>query len=174
MLDRHIFLIGMAGSGKSSLGKRVAANLKLPYIDTDRRIAELTGISVQEILQEKGEHVFRHAETNCLMTLLDDPPSIVSTGGGCVLNPVNCQIMRNHGVIILIDRPPEDIVQDIRLETRPLLQEKGAQEVPKIYAERIEYYRKAADMVLDNAYGYHNAVFMLEKMITSHFNLNRK
>jgi shikimate kinase len=143
-------------------------------------VAERTGgvpLFIEEVtrlLLERGEQAFRNAETNCLISLLNEPPALVSTGGGCVMNPVNCQIMRNHGLIILIDRPPEDIMQDIRLETRPLLQEKGAQEVPKIYADRIEWYRKAADAVLDNAYGYHNAVYMLEKMIVSRFNLNHR
>lgn len=174
MLDRHLFLIGMAGSGKSSLGKRVANNLQLPYIDTDRRITELTHMSVPEIFLEKGEKAFRNAETNLLAMLIDERPAIVSTGGGCVLNPVNYEIMRNHGLIILIDRPPEDIMQDIRLETRPMLQEKGVEEVPKMYFERIDRYKKAADVVLNNAFGYHNAMTALEKIILSRFNLGNR
>ncbi len=172
MLTRHIFLIGMAGSGKSSLGKKVANKLALPYIDTDKRISELVGMSIPELFLEQGEQAFRNAETNYLASIIDQPKAIVSTGGGCILNPINYEIMRNHGIIILIDRPPEDIMQDIRLETRPLLQEKGVEEVPKMYQERIERYRKAADVVLDNAYGYHNAVYVLEKIILSRFNLN--
>jgi Shikimate kinase len=171
MLKRHIFLIGMAGSGKTSLGKKVASKLGLPFIDTDKRISELVGMSIPDLFADKGEQAFRNAETNLLISLLDEPKAIVSTGGGCVLNPINFEIMRNQGIIILIDRPPEDIMQDIRLETRPLLQEKGVEEVLKMYEERIDRYRKAADLVLYNAYGYHNAVFTLEKMIMSRFNL---
>ena len=171
MLKRHIFLIGMAGSGKTSLGKKVASKLDLPYVDMDRYISELVGMSIPELFLEKGEAAFRNAETNLLISLIDAPKAIISTGGGCVLNPVNYEVMRNHGIIILIDRPPEDIMQDIRLETRPLLQEKGVEEVGKMYDERIERYKKAADVVLYNAYGYHNAVYTLEKIIMNRFNL---
>lgn len=172
MLCRHIFFIGMSGSGKSSLGKRVANKLQLNYIDTDRWIAQMVGMSIPDIFEQKGEQAFRNAETNTLTLLLDETPSLVSTGGGTVLDPVNYEIMRNHGYIILIDRPPEDIMQDIRLETRPMLQEKGVEEVQRLYNERIERYRAAADIVLTNAYGYHNAVNALEKIILSRFNLN--
>lgn len=173
MLSRHVFLIGMAGSGKSTLGKRVAANMTLPFIDTDRRISELLHMSIPDIFIKMGEAAFRNAETNYLMSLLDIPPAIVSTGGACVLTPINYQIMHNHGIIVLIDRPPEDIMQDIRLETRPMLKEKGVAEVPRMYMDRIDRYRAAADVTLNNAFGYHNAVFMLEKIISSRFNLEK-
>ena len=172
MLDRHIFLIGTAGSGKSSLGKRVAAKLQLPFIDMDQRIAALLQMSLPEIYEQKGEEAFRVAETNLLIMLTQEKPSIVSTGGECAETALNREIMKNHGMIVLIDRPPEDIAQDIRLETRPLLQEKGAREVLTQYAEQSSDYRALADAVLDNAYGYQNAVLALEKMITARFNLN--
>ncbi|MCL2866525.1 MAG: shikimate kinase [Clostridia bacterium] len=172
MLERHIFLIGTAGSGKSSLGRRVAAKLQLPFIDTDQRIAELTGMNLPELYEREGGEAYRTAETNLLMMLIDATPSIISTGGECAAIPVNREIMRNHGYIILIDRPPEDITQDIRLETRPQLLEKGAHEIYAFYAEHKEDYRTLADVVLDNVYGYQNAVQTLEKMITSRFNLN--
>ena len=64
MMDHHIFLIGMPGSGKSSLGRKVAANLRVPYVDMDRRIAELLGGTPNEIFARWGEQAFRNAETN--------------------------------------------------------------------------------------------------------------
>ena len=67
MLERHIFIIGMPGSGKSSLGRKVAANLRLGYVDTDRKIAELVGISIPEIFKKYGEEKFRVAEKNLLI-----------------------------------------------------------------------------------------------------------
>lgn len=171
MLERHIFLIGMPGSGKSSLGRRVANQLRLPYTDTDQRITQAVGCSVSDIFAYYGEQAFRNAETNLLAQLTREQPGIVSTGGGMVMRDVNRTIMRNHGVIILIDRPLDDILSDIKLDRRPMLAEKGLSEVERLYHERINIYRAAADAVLDNAHGYHAGVAGLEKLIYTMFNI---
>ena len=169
MIDRHIFLIGMAGSGKSSLGKKTAARLRLPYIDTDTRITQALGMPVPEIFEVYGEEAFRTAETNTLISLMDESPAIVSTGGGAVLNPLNYEIMRNHGIIVLVDRPLEQIMSDIKLDRRPLLAAKGIDEVPRMYAARIDRYRAAADLTLDNSFGYISGVNCLERLIRKYF-----
>ena len=169
MIDRHIFLIGMAGSGKSSLGKKTAARLRLPYIDTDTRITQALGMQVTEIFEAYGEEAFRRAETNTLISLMDESPALVSTGGGAVLNPVNYEIMRNHGIIVLVDRPLEQIMSDIKLDRRPLLAAKGIDEVPRMYHARIDRYRQAADLVLNNSYGYISGVNTLDHMIRKFF-----
>lgn len=169
MIDRHIFLIGMAGSGKSSLGKKTASRLRLPYIDTDSRITQMLGLTVTEIFAQYGEEAFRNAETNTLINLMDEPPSLISTGGGAVLNPLNYEIMRNQGIIVLIDRPLEQIMSDIKLDRRPLLAAKGIDEVPRMYNARIDRYRKAADLVLDNSFGYISGVGSLERMLRQYF-----
>ena len=165
MMDRHVFLIGMPGSGKSSLGKRLAGRLGVPYMDTDTLITEMTGMTVQQIFEGPGEQAFRNAETNVLMYLADQSPAIVSTGGGMILREENRQIMRNHGVIILIDRPLDEILSDIKLDRRPLLAKKGKDEVVRLYDVRIETYRQIADAVLDNSQGYHNGIANLEKLV---------
>lgn len=171
MLERHIFIIGMPGSGKSSLGRKVASNLRLPYIDTDQRISEGVGCSIPEIFERYGEQAFRNAETNTLIQLTREPPAIISTGGGMVMREVNRNIMRNHGVILLIDRPLEDIMSDIKLDRRPMLARKGLSEVERLYHERIDVYRAAADAVLDNSHGYYAGVAGMEKLLRSMFNI---
>ena len=103
MLNRHVYIIGMPGSGKSSLGRRVASNLGLPFIDTDQRIEQSVGCSTSDIFAHYGEQAFRNAETNMLIELSREQGSIVSTGGGLVLRDVNREIMRNTGVIVLLD-----------------------------------------------------------------------
>lgn len=171
MMNRHIFLIGMPGCGKSSLGKRVAGNLGVPYVDTDGRIEQILGCPTTEIFARYGEQAFRNAETNILAHLTREPGSIVSTGGGMVLRENNREIMRNHGLIVLIDRPLEDILSDIKLNRRPLLAQKGLPEVERLYHERIDIYRSVADAVLDNGHGYYPGLNGLEKLIRSLFNI---
>ena len=165
MMDRHVFLIGMPGSGKSSLGRRLAGRLGIPYVDTDTAIAAMTGMTVQQIFEGPGEQAFRNAETNLLMHLADEKPAIVSTGGGLVMREENRLIMRNQGFIVLIDRPLEDILADIRLERRPLLAAKGKGEVARLYEERIEVYRQLADAVLDTSRGYTSGIIGLERLV---------
>ena len=171
MIDRHIFIIGMPGSGKSSLGRRVSGNLRIPYVDMDQRITQTLGGTVTEIFERYGEQAFRTAETNLLIQLTRETPSIVSTGGGTVLRDINRAIMRNHGVIVLIDRPLQDIMSDIKLDRRPLLARKGLGEVERLYHERIDVYRSAADAVLDNGHGYYAGLSGLEKLICTMFSV---
>ncbi len=172
MLNRHIFIIGMPGCGKSSLGRKVASNLNIPYVDTDQRIEQAAGCPVTQIFERYGEQAFRNAETNVLIQLTREPGSIVSTGGGMVMRETNREIMRNHGVIVLIDRPLEEIMGDIKLNRRPMLAKKGLPEVERLYHERIDVYRSVADAVLDNGHGYYAGLAGMEKLIRTMFNLN--
>lgn len=172
MLERHIFIIGMPGCGKSSLGRKVASNLNIPYVDTDQRIEQAAGCSISQIFEQYGEQAFRNAETNVLIQLTREPASIVSTGGGMVMRETNRDIMRNHGVIILIDRPLEEIMGDIKLNRRPMLAKKGLPEVERLYHERIDTYRSVSDAVLDNGHGYYAGLAGLEKLIRTMFNVN--
>ena len=171
-MDRHIFVIGMPGCGKSSLGKKVAANMGLPYVDTDQRIEQAFGCPTAQIFERYGEQAFRNAETNTLIQLTRESGSLVSTGGGMVLRENNREIMRNHGIIVLVDRPLEEIMGDIKLNRRPMLAAKGLPEVERLYHERIETYRSAADVVLDNSHGYYAGLAGMEKIIRRLFNLN--
>lgn len=174
MLERHVFLIGMPGSGKSSLGRKVAATLKLPYVDMDRKIAEvLNCVSVADVYERWGEEVFTRAETNLLIQLSWDSPGLVSTGGNTVMDPENRELMRNLGAIVLIDRPLELILSDIKLDDRrPNLIDKGKDEVEKLYWERIDTYRACADLVLVNDGSYYSGVAALERLLKTRFRLD--
>ncbi|MDY5731439.1 MAG: shikimate kinase [Eubacteriales bacterium] len=164
-LNRHIYLIGMPGCGKSSLGKRIAASLKLPYVDTDVLLTESLQMDTKQILEQYGEQAFRNAETNILSHLSAAKPCLISTGGGLPLKEINQRIMQNNGYIVLIDRPLEMIKSNIRIEKRPLLVKKGIQELDRIYAIRMPIYAKLADEILVNTSNMFEAMKRLEDIV---------
>ena len=169
MPDRHIFLIGMQGCGKSSLGKRVARETGLSFADTDAMVAGSAGGTVNDFFARYGEETFRRAETGALVKLTRMSPMMISTGGGTVMNPENRHIMRSWGTIVLIDRPLEEILTDIKLDRRPTLREGGLSEVERVYRERIPVYRQLADITLRNDQGYHMAVYTLCRLVRERF-----
>ena len=164
-MHKHLYLIGMQGCGKSSLGKRTAKETGVPFADTDALVAGSAGGTVNDFFARYGEEAFRRAETRVLAELTRAKPMIISTGGGTVMNPENRHIMRSWGTIVLIDRPLEDILGDIKLDRRPDLRPGGLEEVERVYRERIPIYRALADVTLRNDQGYHMALYILTRLV---------
>ena len=164
-MHKHLYLIGMQGCGKSSLGKRTAKETGVPFADTDALVAGSAGGTVNDLFERYGEEAFRRAETRVLAELTRAKPMIISTGGGSVMSRENRLIMRSWGTIVLIDRPLEDILGDIKLDRRPDLRPGGLEEVERIYRERIPIYRELADITLRNDQGYHMALYILTRLV---------
>ena len=164
-MKRHIFLIGMPGSGKSALGRRVASKVGLPYLDTDVYLTETTGLDTAQLYSRYGEEAFRDGETRLLQLLVSATPGIISTGGGVCLREINREIMRNHGYIVLINRPIEDIMLNVRAEKRPFIAQQGISELQRIYDERMPIYDSVADCVMNNGQGFHAGLSTLEKIV---------
>ena len=167
MLNMHIFLVGMAGAGKTSLGRRLATNLNMPFLDTDQRVSEIMGMSVIEIFQTLGEAFFRNAEAGVLMELIGKPPCVVSTGGGLPTVQENVLLMKNHGIIIHVDRPLDQILRDIKMDRRPTLAGGSYENVIDQYNERIGHYRACADYRLDNSHGFAVGLQTLTQLVES-------
>ena len=165
MLSMHVFLVGMSGGGKTSLGRKAAANLNLRFVDTDQRVCEMMGMSVNEIYTALGEEFFRNAESGVLMELVGEPPCIISTGGGLPTTKENVQLMQNHGVIIHIDRPLDQILSDIRTDRRPTLKDGSHEDVIHEYNKHIGFYHACADYTLDNSHGFALGVSQLTQLI---------
>lgn len=149
-MDKHVFLIGMMGCGKSTVGRRLAAQLSCPLIDLDEAIEAHEGRTIPEIFSASGDAGFRVLETAALRRACASPPCVVATGGGIVTREENIALMRAHGLVIWLNRPLEDIIAGVRQDTRPNLAGDKEERMRTLYAARKALYRRAAHMEFDN------------------------
>lgn len=146
--QKNIIIIGMPGSGKTTFGKAVASRLGREFIDADDFVVEQEGKTVKEMFAI-SEDYFRDAETRSSFALAEKKGIVVACGGGVIKRPVNIEAFKKTGVVIFIDRAPDDIVTDVDVASRPLLKE-GKQKVYDLYDERIATYRASADYTVPN------------------------
>lgn len=153
MKDRPIFIIGFMGSGKTSLGKALAARLQKCFIDTDDFIVEQVGLSVSDIFQKHGEAHFRRLEADTLRSLVASD-CVVATGGGMPIYHENMSWMLNRGTVVFLDVSWE--ILKVRLKDhlmhRPLLakaEKRIEEKIKTLYISRQEVYQQA-HIVWDN------------------------
>jgi shikimate kinase len=145
-----VVLVGMMGTGKTSVGRRVAAALGWRFVDSDEQIEARTGRTVREIFEADGEAAFRVLERDALAAALADPaPAVVAAAGGVVLDPANRDLLRDAGKVIWLTAEPEVLVS--RVDTgdhRPLLAGDPLGTLRRLAAERQTLYRDVADEVV--------------------------
>ncbi len=140
----NLVLIGMPGSGKSSVGRELAAYLGREFIDLDDRVAEREGRSIPEIFDRMGESCFRDLETACVRETAGRHGLVIATGGGCVLRGENVRLLKRNGVLIFLDRAPSQLVPT---DDRPLAN--TPERIERLYRERHPLYAAAADLTID-------------------------
>ena len=147
---RNIVLIGFMGTGKSTVGKRLAQSLAWDFVDTDCLIGEVTSLSVTEIFRRHGETRFRSEERIVVARLSQQVQLVIATGGGTVIDPRNWEALARNGVIIGLHASIEAILNRIGHKTdRPLL--KGTREaIEKLWSERQAFYAQA-DLTVDTS-----------------------
>lgn len=150
MMSQHVFLVGMAGSGKSTLGKNLANHLGVPFIDTEARVSMMMGMPIGDIYQKLGESFYQNAETGVLMELVGETPSVISTGSDMPMVKENVQLMQNHGIIIHVERPLDQLLADRLSEIGT---GSGRDELIQKYNQSIGFYRACADYVVENDRG---------------------
>ncbi|MBC8310736.1 MAG: shikimate kinase [Candidatus Marinimicrobia bacterium] len=147
----NIFLIGMMGSWKSTVGRKLADALNLEFIDTDDAIEEVTEMKVVDIFREFGEEKFREMETAFFVEKAKKFGQLFSTGGGIVLSAENRNVLQKNGITFLLDASPQTLANRIHNTTkRPLLTDSDNLEdrLQKIWDERHQYYLECARHVI--------------------------
>lgn len=152
---KSVAFIGMAGSGKTTIGREAAKRLGRPFIDVDDVVAERFGPI--PALFEKGEPYFRQCESQAVEAACGIPGAVIATGGGVVTQPGNMDALKKAGVVIFIDRPIDRIASDIDLASRPLYV-CGVEALRAAYAKRLPLYRQHADAIVTNTGSIEDAV----------------
>jgi shikimate kinase len=147
----NIFLVGMMGAGKTTVGRQLAQRLGKSFVDTDQDIEQRTGVAVKVIFEIEGEAGFRKRESEALDRLTAMTDLVLATGGGAVLDAGNRQWLSERGFVIYLHAQPRDLWMRTRNDkTRPLLQtEDPRARIQALYDFRDPLYRQVADLVVD-------------------------
>jgi shikimate kinase len=142
---RSIVLIGMMGAGKSSIGRRLATRLALPFIDADCEIEQAAGMTISDIFESKGEAYFRAGEARVIARLLEGGPQVLATGGGAFMNNETRALIRARGISIWLKADPELLLRRIkRRNDRPLLRTTDPESrLKQLVEERYPVYAEA-------------------------------
>ena len=167
-MDKHIFLIGMMGCGKSTIGQRLAARLQAPFLDLDDDIVAFEGRNIPDIFAAVGDAGFRLCETAALRRACAAPPCVVATGGGIITREENIALMRESGLVIFLCRPLEDMIRDVRQDTRPNLAGDKAERMRTLFAAREALYRRAAHVEFCNSHAPDEDAAQLAGLIARH------
>ena len=147
----NITLVGLPGSGKSTIGRQLARRLGVPFVDSDQVIEARLGCSIRQYFEQQGEEAFRDVEQAVLDDLSQHHHGVLSTGGGSVLREVNRRHLHERGHVIYLRTSPEDLYRRLRNDTvRPLLQvEDPLGRLRSLHETRDPLYREAAHFVMD-------------------------
>lgn len=152
-MRRNIYLVGPTGSGKTAVGRQLARDLGLKFLDSDREIEKRTGVEVAYIFEKEGEAGFRERETEMIRELAALDGIIVATGGGAVLAPENRRLLRASGTVAYLKTSiDEQLRRTSRSRKRPLLNHANPrQTLENMAAERRPLYEEIADIELDTS-----------------------
>lgn len=149
--DQHVVLVGLMGTGKTTVGRVLAERLRRPLLDSDLVIEARTGRTVRQIFSDDGEPTFRALETEVLLeALLSDTPSVIAAAGGVVLSERNRQALQAATAkVVWLRAEPENLVDRVRTGVhRPALDDDPAGTLRRMHESREPLYREVADMIV--------------------------
>ena len=146
-----IILIGLPGSGKSTVGRHLARRLQQPFVDSDHAIEARLGCSIREFFEREGEDRFRDIEQEVIAQLCAPAEGVLVTGGGAVLRPANRETLRAAGTVVYLQSRPEDLMRRLRHDhKRPLLQVADpVARLRDLFAQRDPLYRETAHQIVE-------------------------
>jgi len=146
-----VFLVGLPGSGKSTVGRHLGRRLRIPFVDSDQAIEMRLGCAIRTFFEREGEARFRDLEAETIASLTQDGPRILATGGGVVLRADNRQHLRERGFVVYLQSQPEELLRRVRHDSkRPLLQVADPlQRLRELFAQRDPLYREIAHCVVE-------------------------
>lgn len=149
--SQSVFLVGLPGSGKSTVGRQLARRLGLPFVDSDQVIEQRIGSSIRAFFDREGEEAFRDLESQVIDEVTLGPLSVVATGGGAVLRPENRACLNDRGCVVYLRSTPEDLARRLRNDRhRPLLQVADPLvRLKDLYAQRHPLYAETAHFAID-------------------------
>ena len=152
-IDRPLVLVGMMGVGKSTIGRKLAQLLDMPFADADDEIERAARMSVSEMFERYGEPYFRDGERRVIARLLEAGPAVIATGGGAFVQPDTRALIQQGGIAVWLDSDVTTLVDRVtRKDTRPLLRGGDPKEiVARLRAEREPAYAEAPIKVMSDA-----------------------
>ncbi len=151
-MGKNIVLIGFMGSGKSTVGRRLARRLGYGYIDTDQMVESKTGKKVAEIFKEEGEAVFRALERQIVEKASSCGGRVIACGGGAVIDPENVLALKRNGALIYLKASQASLMKRLErgIEKRPLLKGEDVEaRIRELLKQRIKIYEDVADEVVN-------------------------
>lgn len=162
-MNKNIILIGMPGSGKTTLGRELGLILEIEFVDLDKEIETYSKQTIPELF-EKGESHFRKIESEVTANISQRTSLVIATGGGIVLRAKNMDALKKNSVIIFLNRSLNNIASDVEMSSRPLLKD-GLGQLEKLYNERIHLYQQYADFTVDNNQNMDDAIHQIIKYL---------
>jgi shikimate kinase len=149
--DANLYLVGMMGAGKTTVGRALARRLKLRFIDSDHEIEARCGVKIPVVFEIEGEEGFRAREAQAIAELTEREGIVLATGGGAVLSEENRRLLAGHGTVVYLRATPEHLFERVRQDrNRPLLATGDPlARLRELYRVRDPLYREIADVVVD-------------------------
>jgi shikimate kinase len=167
---KRVYLVGMMGAGKTTVGRKLAKSLEWRFIDLDQQIEQSTGVTVSTIFEIEGEGGFRQREASALEKTAGETGLVIATGGGVVLNPLNRTRMAASGLVVYLHAPPEQLYARTKHDkSRPLLQVADPlTRIRNLVERRDPLYRELADIVVESGIGLNNTLSCIMKAVANH------
>ncbi|MEC8109190.1 MAG: shikimate kinase [Pseudomonadota bacterium] len=143
--QKPIALVGLMGSGKSVIGRRLAKQLRLKFVDSDQLVTQMAGVSIADIFDIAGEAKFRDLEFRAIKSQLQQPPHVLATGGGAFCQPSTATLLRDNAIVVWLQASPDTLLKRIGdINSRPLLQTGPPLEIlQQLQIARAPFYRQA-------------------------------